>query len=190
MLAVIVALWQVLSPAPSPLTDQDAYALYNMVIHAEWPVRVAHAKQIVIQDTTEIGSISAPPCYPKGTDIDNGQWGPALADFKRQNAQSWALLQQFSLDVPYELEGKEDLGAFFRARGADGWDDFNAAHPDSHGYIILSAVGFSPDRTKAIVYVAHHCGGLCGAGGYHFLERKAGVWTEARPNVEVCRWIS
>jgi hypothetical protein len=186
MLALALALWHILSPTPNPLTDTDAYTVYGVIIPAEWPVRVAHAKRILIQDTTEIGSMRVPPCYPQGTDIDNGQWAPALADFKRQNGEPWALLQQFSLDLPYDLERKEDLEAF-KVRG--GWEDFTT-HPDTHGYIILSAVGFDPDRKKAIVYVAHHCGGLCGAGNYHFLERQSGHWTETTPNVEVCGWIS
>jgi hypothetical protein len=92
--------------------------------------------------------------------------------------------------LPYEVKRKEDLGAFFKARGVAGGEDFDTAHPDTNGRIILSAVGFDPDRKKAIVYIAHHCGGLCGAGNYHFLERQAGHRTEMTPNVEVCGWIS
>jgi hypothetical protein len=58
-------------------------------IQSEWPVSFSHFKRILIQDTTGIGWMTTPPpCYPKGVDIENGKWAPALADFRRQNAES------------------------------------------------------------------------------------------------------
>jgi hypothetical protein len=40
----------------------------------------------------------------------------------------------------------------------------------------VSTVGFNGDRTRALVYVGHHCGSLCGGGGYHLLVKKGGKW--------------
>jgi hypothetical protein len=185
VLAMLLALWV----APSPLTDPDAYAVYAAVIPSQWPVEAAHATRLVIQDTTEIAMYAVRPCYPEGPDI-KGPWEAALTDFKQQNTQSWALMQQFPLAIPYDLVRRDDLEEFFKARGILGWDDFNAAHPDAKGYIQMSAVGFDTTKMKAIVFVAHHCGGLCGAGQYHFLERQQDRWTEVRPNVRACSWVS
>jgi hypothetical protein len=161
-----------------------------VVISDEWPVSFAHAKRIVIQDTTELDPLRTPSCYPTGEDIENGKWAPALADFKRQNAQSWRFLRRFSLGLPYQLERKDDLEAFFKARGLAGWDDFNAVHPETNGFIILSGVGFDRDRKKAIVYMSHYCGVVCGAGTYLFLELRTGRWTEVKTNLQTCGWVS
>ncbi len=192
MLALVLLLagWPVIAgAAQTPLTDPEPYAVYSAVIPTAWPVRVAHATRPLIQDTTEIGHLSQPPCYPEGAGIE-GPWAAALADFKQQNAQRWALRQQFQINLPYDLERKEDIDVFFAAHGLDGWKDFNTAHPDAKGYFVLSAVGFDAAKSRAIVYVAHHCGGLCGQGNYHFLERQEGTWKEVRLNVRTCGWIS
>jgi hypothetical protein len=43
--------------------------------------------------------------------------------------------------------------------------------------IRLSYVGFSRDHRTALVFVAYHCGALCGNGRFEFLERDAtNVW--------------
>ncbi|MGB2717346.1 MAG: hypothetical protein WBC51_24400 [Vicinamibacterales bacterium] len=45
------------------------------------------------------------------------------------------------------------------------WTSFYAAYPDSGGYHRLSAVGFDPAKVRAIVYVSHSCGNVCGDDG-------------------------
>jgi hypothetical protein len=70
------------------------------------------------------------------------------------------------------------------------WDSFYSRYPDSGGYIQLSAVGFSADKTKALVYLAHYCGSLCGTGGYAFLEKRDGKWVRATLKASECGWIS
>jgi hypothetical protein len=37
-------------------------------------------------------------------------------------------------------------------------------------------VGFSRDGMRALVYVGHECGSLCGGGKYHLLVKKDGRW--------------
>jgi len=177
------------APASPPLTDPAAYAVYAAVLPSEWPIRVAHAKRLVIQSTTTVGQIIGGECYPKGADIQ-GAWAEALENYKAQSKTTWALTNSFQLSVPYVLESREVIDGFFKDRGLSGWDDFKAAHPDSGGYIQLSAVGFDNTRQYAIVYVAHMCGGLCGSGQYHFLQLEAGTWREASLRVTTCGWIS
>ncbi|HEY7285781.1 MAG TPA: hypothetical protein VH497_10080 [Vicinamibacterales bacterium] len=190
MLMLTLLLWQTVAAPPKPLVDPDAYAVYAAVLPSNWLVRTGHATRLVIQDTTEIADFAASHCYPKGADIDNGAWTAALDDFKAQNAEPLALLNQLTLDRPYELVPGDHLRSFFKTAGVDGWENFMAAYPDASGYIQLSAVGFDRDKTKAIVYVAHHCGGLCGKGTYHFLERQQGQWRQVSPNVQTCMWVS
>ncbi|MEO7157279.1 MAG: hypothetical protein ABI039_06950, partial [Vicinamibacterales bacterium] len=40
---------------------------------------------------------------------------------------------------------------------------------DSGGFMVISAVGFNAARTRAMVYMAHSCGSLCGGGTHHLL---------------------
>jgi hypothetical protein len=45
----------------------------------------------------------------------------------------------------------------------------------------VSSIGFSADRTRALVSVDYSCGGLCGYGTYVFLRKKHGHWTVVYP---------
>jgi len=40
----------------------------------------------------------------------------------------------------------------------------------------VSAVGFNNEHTRALVYVGHICGGLCGRGTYHLMVKINGKW--------------
>jgi hypothetical protein len=64
-------------------------------------------------------------------------------------------------------------------------------YPDSGGFMQVSAVGFDTARARAIVYMAHSCGGLCGGGTYHFLQKIDGVWREVKvQGMTSCTWVS
>lgn len=55
----------------------------------------------------------------------------------------------------------------------------------------VSAVGFNRDRTRALVYVGHHCGMLCGGGRYHVLVKTDGRWQEYKEfRGGSCFWAS
>ena len=55
----------------------------------------------------------------------------------------------------------------------------------------VSAVGFNRDGTRALVYVGHHCGSLCGGGRYHFLLKKEGTWQVDREHDGIsCIWVA
>jgi hypothetical protein len=83
-----------------------------------------------------------------------------------------------------------DLFANTTKNLSDRWRSFYSRYPDSDGYTELSAVGFNADKTKAFVYIAHHCGSLCGAGSYTFLEKRDGKWVKASVSASYCGWIS
>jgi hypothetical protein len=174
--------------APQQLTDPDAYAVYAAVLPAGTGGEEAHATKLLVQQTTEIDQMmkDCPLTAPDTSAV----WAEAIEDFKRQNASTWMLQRSFPIDIPYVLESKDAIMAPFKAHGAAGWSAFNAAHPDSRGFIHLSAVGFDKSRTRAIVYVSHFCGGLCGSGMYRFVERQDGTWKERHPTARACSWIS
>jgi hypothetical protein len=143
--------------------------------------------ELLIQDSTEVDSPFFKRCVPSGL---TGTWVEALNDFKTQQVSAKFLDRAFSLPFPYRFESRDTIRSFFIPAGPMGWDVFYATYPKSRGYLQVSAVGFDKAHEHAIVYMAHSCGGLCGQGGYRFLERTAGGWTEARLNVADCGWVS
>jgi hypothetical protein len=56
----------------------------------------------------------------------------------------------------------------------------------------VSAVGFNNEHTRALVYVGHHCGNLCGGGTYHLLVKMNGKWEPDREfrGGPSCIWAS
>jgi len=62
--------------------------------------------------------------------------------------------------------------------------------PGSGGYVEMSAVGFNSDKTLALLYAGHSCGGLCGGGTYHLLKKADGKWTEINWPGTTCTWVS
>ena len=185
---VLLALAWLQNAPPAPLlTDPDAYAVYAAVIPKEWPVQAAHAQRLVIQETTTVSR----NCLPTGEGLKAAPWKEVMDDFTGQNATARTLISAFPIDRPYDLVRESDMMAPFKDRQSDGWKAFYDAHPDSGGYLMMSAVGFDAAKTRALVYLGHACGWLCGGGTFHFLEKEDGRWHEVAPtNITVCMWVS
>ena len=76
------------------------------------------------------------------------------------NSHAWQLqVPIFNIQLPFKLVAFDEIHAALDGPG--GWDGFYTKFPESGGYIELSAVGFNPDKTVAVVYVGHHCGSTC-----------------------------
>jgi hypothetical protein len=110
---------------------------------------------------------------------------PIFASFEAANKRAMMLQPDFQLPKQTKLVTREELDAAFqRPSGAevgDGWEGFRHHFPSSAGYLILSGVGFNSDRTIALVYVEHRCGGLCGAARYYILQKRDGRWVQYSP---------
>lgn len=107
-----------------------------------------------------------------------------LDDFLRQNASPRHLVGEFQLDLPYLLLDRQTVDGLLKE--GEGWRDFHTLYPDSKGFIEVSAVGFDESRTRAMVYVAHYCGGLCGGGMHHVMEKVNGTWHPSKLNINKC----
>jgi hypothetical protein len=176
------------SQGPNTLVDPDSYAVYNALIPSDWLVRVAHASELLIQNTTQSDSPFLSGCVPRGPRL-TGPWLEAMNVFRAQQTTAKSLDRQFSLPVPYRLESRETIQSFFNSRDPS-WERLHATYPAAKGYLVVSAVGFDKAHEHAVVYLAHSCGGLCGEGGYHFLERAPDGWREVRLNARNCNWVS
>jgi hypothetical protein len=104
----------------------------------------------------------------------------------RKAVSPWRVEQRFDLPQ-YALVGPADLKAIEqRSRVADGFP-FNASV-----IFHVSAVGFNRNGTRALVYVGHHCGSLCGGGTYDLLFKKDGRWQADQEyrGAPFCMWAS
>lgn len=167
-----------------PYTDKDAYQIYNLLIPNEeiW----GNGTRIIQEDTVQGGaemmnvdSCASPSAAPDFED--------AIANFKAANNKKWLLQREFNLDRPYELVNSNTIQASFKAgeqnrvKGepglAGGWRGFYERYPGSGGFVILSAVGFNTDKTRAVVFSGANCGSLCGRWSFHLFKKIAGKWT-------------
>jgi hypothetical protein len=175
---------------PQPYLDAEAYEVYAVRLPDQWPWAEAHAKQLVIQQETavfpKLGTDTE--CLPGGDDFPES-WKEVLRDYKKQNEATRVLVRGFVIEKSYNLIPKQEFADLFKKDGP-GWSGFYSRYPDSGGIIQLSAVGFNRERTKAMLYVGHSCGWLCGGGGYAFVQKKDGKWVRAIVKGVSCAWAS
>ena len=113
--------------------------------------------------------------------------GPAISDYVRSNAKPSLLQPRIKVGVPYQLIIADELTSAIQTSG---WEGFYQRYPDSGGWVELSVVGFNVNKTVAVVYMGHHCGRLCGGGGFHVLEKKDGKWIALDWKGSNCAWAS
>ena len=160
--------------------------MYSALLPHEWAVTAANAKRLVIRDET----VSYKMCL-QPDDESARLVGPAIASYEQLNQKHWKFERHFQIDLPYELAGSLHLTGLFKTAGVrDGWKAFYDEYPDSGGWIEFSAVGFNADKTVAVVYQAHHCGGLCGGGSFAVLQKVNGNWQRFRFKGASCAWQS
>ena len=165
-----------------PYEDQEAYEVYSAILPLEWPLEHAHAKQLIIQTETK----SYKMCL-----LPDKEWeekiGPAISDYVRSNARPSLLQPRIKVGVPYRLIIADELKSVNQTAA---WEGFYQRYPDSGGWMELSAVGFNVNKTVAVVYMGHHCGPLCGGGGFHVLTKKDGKWVALDWNGSSCAWAA
>ena len=167
------------------IEDPEAYAVYASLLGAEVADTGQEVRRVVIQRET----VTNTECTISGGALET-DWKPVVDDFRIQNAGIRFVLPDRDLRLPYLVVTRKEIRSSF-VKGPAGWPDFYKRYPGSAGYVEVSAVGFNRPRTRAMVYMAHHCGGLCGGGSYHLLEKVNGAWREAKvPGVSSCEWVS
>lgn len=166
--------------------DTEAYKVYSAILPQEWPWEEADATTLVIRIETEPYGMCINPDRESGKIV-----GTAIADYKKKNGGKWLLQREFDIDKPYEMVSSSEIDTIFQTEGVGGWKQFYERHPDSGGWIELSAVGFNPLKTIAVVYAGHFCGGLCGGGTFHVLQKVDGKWIPLRlKGGKSCAWAS
>jgi hypothetical protein len=147
--------------------DQDAYDVYVAVLPKEWMLYGKPAKQLIVQEEIYPVKMCLEPEAESAKLI-----GAAIADYNQQNEMVRSLQRNFKTDKPYVLLPAEA----FTPKGQSKWGPILAKYPNSGGYFLLSAVGFNREKTVAIVWQEHRCGGLCGFGEFHVMQKVQNEW--------------
>ena len=182
ILSVLVFLSLPTQVTSSAYDDADAYEVYASILPSEWPLRVQHAKQLVILRETKSVQMCLKPANESEAKV-----GPAISNYLELNKKKWLLQPKLSFETPYQLLETGQIEALMK-KGR--WEDYYRQYPDSGGVIAVSAVGFNPDKTVAVVYMGHSCGMLCGGGTFHVLEKIDGKWKPLEWKGSSCAWAS
>lgn len=99
-----------------------------------------------------------------------------FAQSSRTTRASFFLNSVFATDVSADLRLPGGARAVFVNRSDLGTSDFEARFPNNFGFFVVSHVGLNLNKTEALLYIDHFCGGLCGGGDYVLMRKVNGVW--------------
>jgi len=138
--------------------EQDSFEIYSMLLRSEMPPAWNISAWNIAEQTRTFPGLprhNIRECLLVSQEQES-IYLPLFEDYLAKNQRKRTLERKFDLPQ-YALV------------------DFGRA---SAGSVVfeVSAVGFNNDRTRALVYVGHHCGSLCGGGQYHLLVKKEGKW--------------
>lgn len=155
--------------------DSDAYAIYSALLLTE-PLRVTVWN---IRNQTERGPLEV--CVTPPSDQEQ-IYRPVIRQFEIRNQEKLSLKRSFDLPA-YNLVNAHlscpRCGAV--PHFADPVREKSVPAPDKIlPNFEVSAVGFNNEHTRALVYVGHHCGNLCGGGTYHLMVKMNGTWEPDR----------
>jgi hypothetical protein len=171
--------------AASPYENPDAYGVYSAVLSmgGQWD----DSKSLVIlkELPPKEWPIGSPRGALQGDDEFRADFESIFEGFDKANKESLFLENRFAIQKAYRIVGSSELETAFHSTvpriRSDGWEGFRQNFPNSTGYLILSAVGFNPKKTIAVVFVDYRCGGLCGSARYYVLQKRDGDWINYSP---------
>jgi hypothetical protein len=173
----------------SPSYNDEAYQVYSGLFAEKDTVGISPGHLVIIQQETTPGfgtfRKDVAKCFPSDWRF-RWEYESALSDYYVENHVPRALSRRFSIAGPYELVPKRRIDALV-ASAKFLWQGFTERYPHSNGYIVVSAVGFNRNKTRAVVYAEVDCGVLCGLGRYYTMEKLQGKWVEAHVG---CTWMS
>jgi hypothetical protein len=160
-------------PKLTSTEEKDSYEIYSMLLRTEMPPQWNITGWTIERETQtypNFGDMSSIGMCLQPPKAQESIYRPLIDDYAAKNKRKFVLERKFDLPE-YAVVGPTDVKAIQqRSRVADGFP-FNSVV-----IFHVSAVGFNRDGTRALAYVGHYCGGLCGGGTYHFLVKKDGKW--------------
>ena len=175
------------------LTPED-YAVYSAVLldrdKPEDPEeRWDDKPDLIISDVTDSAEDGKSKRWGFRSASKQGPSDDTVDHFNLRRQSSCHLKPQLDTAISYHLLSGEELHRIFKSKKGfeDGWKEFYKRYPKSSGYWSFSLVGYDIKGIEALVYVGHHCGGLCGTGHLVLLAKENGHWIVKN---RVTLWIS
>ena len=168
----------------SPARSSDAYAIYSLLLPAEFPgTELAHSPLWLVAGTTVVGHEEVSDPY-KGLTVPLAQqkaFAAVLQDYEQHKHTYVRLEKKFLVGTPYLLLDRADREEFKKAwqasRNAQ-TDLLPARYKGAMGLISFSYVYFNFEHTLAMVYLSHWCGANCGGARWIALQKNDGGWRE------------
>lgn len=207
-LAGVVLLGVSLATRPGPLVaqasdvmdDPDAYAVYTAVLEPRFSSDARPRTRIALLNETR----AVTHCPREGT--IQPEWQSVVDDYKVQNSRVRILQPGLNLGVPYDLVTVTGLRTLLQEGGYDLANPPPTNGPGARVFarfpggtlLTVSAVGFNPERTRAMVTLQRNCfpyssittsHQICNEGSQRRLEKREGRWELAR-GVAICTWTA
>jgi hypothetical protein len=139
--------------------------------------------------------LSSTTVAPRGSDdLESIDESGAFADLKRRSGSAASLPESLECKG-VRLHREQEIQRIFdgqsmaagKASLDEAWKKLYESYPGATGWTSVSLPGYSPDGEIAVVYVAHHCGSLCGQGLYVYMRRAKDQW---KPLIRFPVWVS
>lgn len=136
------------------------------------------------QSTDGYALLSSTAVAPRETDdMGDADESGAFKDLKRRNRSTASLPEGLSCQGA-SMHDEQEIQRFFDRDSLSAgkmsldaaWKKLFESFPEATGWMSVSLPGYTASRDIAVVYVAHHCGSLCGQGSYVYLHRSGGEW--------------
>jgi len=165
-------------------TDADAYEVYSVLLAARskaWKVE----KLVIAIETVDFPHYDDDKrkCIVPSVE-EEASYRPLIDAYMELNEKSWLLQPTFTSGLRYQFVSAASINEIYAKDGEKGLNDFYSKNPGAAGRISLSAVGFNPDKTLALVYMGAQFGGT-----FHFLRKIDGKWSESTWEGGLCGWM-
>jgi hypothetical protein len=173
-------------PPVDVYADAEAYKVYAAALAIDsWYWEGSNTILILREIPPREWALRAPTDVLRGGAAFAREMQPLFKSFSEANKEPKLLNTEVDLHRAHRFVRNAELDEAFRKgeeeKNHDVWQGFREAFPNAAGYLMLSAVGFNPSKTMALVYVEHRCGNRCGGAYYYVLQKLGGVWVKYFP---------
>lgn len=156
--------------------DTNEYQIYSLILNEKF---TASNDLVIKQKTSTSISISFANDYyqPLKTEFPNLD-GTIFTALVENNVLKYNLDNKFTVSAKTTtlISSEESLYLFNSKDVNQGWSNFYRKYPNSNGIIEMSRIGFSSDKSQAIVAVEHYYGSLGADGLLIYLMKEQNSW--------------